>query len=98
MSIIQPHPVDDGRRARIVAVDNDIVYYVNHLNKKEQDGFNDSESIVLNDGINKVHTIKKKIDRQLVFNSGEVIIADWKPSEVIRSKDQIESINFVLSF
>ncbi len=96
--IIQPHPVDDGRRARIVAVDNDIVYYVNHLNKKEQDGFNDSESIVLNDGINKVHTIKKKIDRQLVFNSGEVVIADWKPSEVIRSKDQIESINFVLSF
>lgn len=96
--IIQPHPVDDGRRARVVAVDHDIVYYVNYIYKKEQDSFNDSESVVLNDGINKVHTIKKKIDRQIVFNSGEIVLADWKLSEVQRSKDQIESINFVMSF
>ena len=96
--IIQPHPNNDGRKARIVAVDYDKVYYVNHINGREQDVFNDSESVVLNDGINKIHTIKKKIDRQVIFNSGEIIGADWKLNTVVRSKDQIESINFVLSF
>lgn len=96
--VIQPHPVDDGRRGRVVAVDHDTVYYVNHIDKKERDVFVDSESIVLDDGINKIHTIKKKIDRQVIFNSGEIILSDFKTSEIVRSKDQIESINFVLSF
>ena len=96
--IIKPYPVDDGRRARVIATDNEKVFYVNHINKKEADKFKDSESVVLEDGINKIHTIKKSIDRQLIFNSGEIILADWKPSEVLRSKDQIESINFVMKF
>ena len=96
--IIKPYPVDDGRRARVVATDYDKVYYVNHIKEKEKDVFTDSEQVVLEDGINKIHTIKKTIDRQIVFNSGEIILSDWKPVSVGRSKDQIESMNFVFSF
>ena len=96
--IIKPHPVDDGRRARVVAVDLNRVYYINYINDKEQDKFSDSEQIVLLDGVNKIHTISKTFDRDVIFNSGELIVADWKASPLIRSQDQIESINFVLSF
>lgn len=96
--IIKPHPVDDGRRARVVAVNNNQVYYINYIKEKEQDSFTDSEQVVLEDGINKIHTISKTFDRDIVFNSGEVIVSDWKVTPVIRSEDQIESINFVLSF
>jgi len=96
--VIKPHPVDDGRRARIVAVDKNKVYYVNFIKEKEQDSFNDSEQIVLIDGVNKIHTISKTFNRDVVFNSGEIIISDWKTQPVIRSQDQIESMNFVLSF
>ena len=96
--VIKPYPVDDGRRARVVAVDGNTVYYVNFINQKEQDSFNDSEQIVLFDGVNKIHTIRKTFNRDIVFNSGEIIISDWKAQPVIRSQDQIESMNFVLSF
>lgn len=96
--VIKPYPVDDGRRARVVATSYDKVYYINHINEKEKDVFIDSEQVVLEDGINKIHTIKKTVDRQVVFNSGEIILSDWKPTLVSRSKDQIESMNFVLSF
>lgn len=96
--VIKPYPVDDGRRARVVAVDANKVYYVNFINEKEQDSFNDSEQIVLIDGVNKIHTISKTFNRDVVFNSGEIIISDWKTQPVIRSQDQIESMNFVLSF
>ncbi len=96
--IIKPHPVDDGRRARVVAVDNNRVYYINHINDREQDKFTDSEQVVLLDGINKIHTINKTFDRDVIFNSGELIVADWKATPLIRSKDQIESMNFILSF
>jgi len=96
--IIKPHPVDDGRRARVVAVDLNRVYYINFINDREQDKFTDSEQVVLIDGVNKIHTINKTFDRDIIFNSGELIVADWKAKPLIRSQDQIESINFVLSF
>ena len=96
--IIKPHPVDDGRRARVVAVDLNRVYYINFVNDKEHEKFTDSEQVVLIDGVNKIHTINKTFDRDIIFNSGELIVADWKARPLIRSQDQIESINFVLSF
>ena len=96
--IIKPYPVDDNRRGRVIAIDDSRVYYINFINDKEDNKFNDSEQISLEDGINKIHTINKTFDRDVVFNSGELIVADWKATPLIRSKDQIESINFVLSF
>ena len=96
--IIRPYPVDDGRRARVVAVDLDRIYYINFVNDKEQDKFSDSEQVSLDDGINKIHRIQKTFNRDLIFNSGELIVSDWKLKPLIRSEDQIESINFVLSF
>ena len=96
--IIKPYPVDDGRKGRVVAVNNNRVYYINFINDKEDNKFNDSEQISLIDGVNKIHTINKTFDRDVIFNSGELIIADWKSTPLLRSKDQIESINFVLSF
>ncbi len=96
--IIKPYPVDDGRRARVVAVDLNRVYYINFVNDKENEKFTDSEQVVLIDGVNKIHTINKTFDRDIIFNSGELIVADWKARPLIRSQDQIESINFVLSF
>ena len=96
--IIKPHPVDDGRRARVVAIDLNRVYYINFVNDKEHEKFTDSEQVVLIDGVNKIHTINKTFDRDIIFNSGELIVADWKARPLIRSQDQIESINFVLSF
>lgn len=96
--IIKPYPVDDGRRARVVAVDLNRVYYINFVNDKENEKFTDSEQVVLIDGVNKIHTINKTFDRDIIFNSGELIVADWKAQPLIRSQDQIESINFVLSF
>lgn len=96
--IIKPYPVDDGRRARVVAVNDNRVYYINYIYDKEQDSFSDSEQVSLEDGINKIHTIEKTFDRDIIFNSGELIISDWKIKPLIRSQDQIESINFVLSF
>lgn len=96
--IIKPYPVDDGRRARVVAVDLNRVYYINFVNDKEHEKFTDSEQVVLIDGVNKIHTINKTFDRDIIFNSGELIVADWKARPLIRSRDQIESINFVLSF
>ena len=96
--IIKPYPVDDGRRARVVAINNDRVYYINYVYDKEQDSFNDSEQVSLEDGINKIHTINKTFNRDIIFNSGELIVSDWKIKPLIRSQDQIESINFVLSF
>ena len=96
--IIKPYPVDDGRRARVVAVDLNRVYYINFVYNKEQDKFTDSEQVSLDDGINKIHRIQKTFDRDLIFNSGELIVSDWKLKPLIRSEDQIESINFVLSF
>lgn len=96
--IIKPYPVDDGRRARVVAVDLNRVYYINFVNDREQDKFTDSEQVSLEDGINKIHRIQKTFNRDLIFNSGELIVSDWKLKPLIRSEDQIESINFVLSF
>lgn len=96
--IIKPYPVDDGRRARVVAVDLNRVYYINFVDDKENEKFTDSEQVVLIDGVNKIHTINKTFDRDIIFNSGELIVADWKAQPLIRSQDQIESINFVLSF
>lgn len=96
--IIKSYPIDDGRRARVVAVSGNRVYYANFLNEKEQDSFNDSEQVVLEDGVNKIHTIRKTQDRDIIFNSGEIIMSDWKATPIIRSEDQIESLNFILSF
>jgi len=96
--VIKPYPVDDGRRARVVSVDQDRVFYVNYIYDKEQDSFLDSEQVVLEDGINKIHTINKTFNRDIIFNSGDIILSDWKAVPLIRSKDQIESMNFVLSF
>jgi len=96
--IIIPYPTDDGRRGRVVSVDLDRVYYINYINDKENDKFTDSEQVSLNDGINKIHTINKTFDREVVFNSGNIIVSDWKTTPLIRSQDQIESMNFILSF
>lgn len=96
--IIAPYPVDDGRRGRVVAVDLDRVYYINYVNDKEDNKFTDSEQVSLDDGVNKIHTINKTFDREIVFNSGEILVSDWKSKPLIRSQDQIESMNFILSF
>lgn len=96
--IIAPYPNDDGRRARIVAIDYDKIYYINHVNEKENERFKDSEQISLDDGVNKIHTIKKTNDRDIIFNSGDLIISDWKSAPLTRAFDQIESMNFILSF
>ena len=96
--IIAPYPSDNGRRGRIVAVDRDRIYYINHINDKEDNKFLDSEQISLDDGVNKIHTIKKITDREVIFNSGNFIVSDWKVSPLVRAKDQIESMNFILSF
>ena len=96
--LIMPYPSDDGRRGRVVAVDNKTVYYINHINDKEDNKFNDSEQISLDDGVNKIHTINKTVDREIIFNSGDFIISDWKATPLVRAKDQIESMNFILSF
>lgn len=41
---------------------------------------------------------KTVTDREVVFDSGEYLIVDWKTSTIVRSTDQVETINFVLSF
>jgi len=99
--------VDDNKIGRVINVNGDRVYYINYKENEEGTSFIDSETIT---NVNyseeepdvpikgqKVHRIKKIYDREVVFNSGDIVMVDWKPRTIIRSPDQIESLNFIFN-
>ena len=95
--IIQPNPSDDGRRGLVTSVYQDKVYYLSYRQGFESDTFRDSENIQDTTSA-KVSTIKRSIDREVYFDSGEMLIFDKKGEVLTRSVDQIEVLSFVLKF
>jgi len=43
-------------------------------------------------------TISSVANREILFNSGDIIISDIRSQQITRAIDQIESFNFVLTF
>ena len=95
--ILRPYYNDDGRRIQIISTKGERVYYIVTRQGREYDSFADSEVVSLVNG-NKARAIKKTHPRNINFNSSDLLIADYKESEVLRSDGQIESFNFILSF
>ena len=83
--------------AIVIAVKDQYVYYTIPSKGGAYNSFKDSEIIELEIG-GKENTIKKHYDRNIVFNSGNILVADYRDSTVDRSLDQIETFNFVLEF
>ena len=95
--IIRPYYNDDGRRGYVISNTDGRVYYVSPVQGKEYDSFGDSEVISLESG-NKINYIKKAYNREIVFNSSELLVADYRQEEIVRNEGQIETFNFILSF
>lgn len=93
----RPYYNDDGRRGLVISVKDGKVYYISTGYGNHYDAFADSEVLSLVSG-NKVNTVKKAHNRNITFNSSDLLIVDYKETEVTRDEGQIESFNFVLSF
>lgn len=59
--------------------------------------------VVRQEGKDKLYNIQDNpidgtvsIPRQVVFGSGQMIAVDWKPTEVLRSDEQIETLTFII--
>lgn len=95
--IIQPFPSDDGRRGIVTSVKGSTVYYMNYKIGKESDTFEAGEQV--SDATTaKISTISGVTGREAIFDTGDLIMVDKKPTLLVRSLDQIESLIFVLSF
>ena len=90
--------------ARVVAIDvsKKEYFYVNLGKVKDKDSFiiNDQIKLVTNSGTvaGNALTISKINNRQILFNSGDILLTDIKDTKIRRAKDQIESFNFILTF
>ena len=84
-------------KAIVIAVDGQIVYYTIPSKGGAYYSFADSEIIELEIG-GKENTIKKHYNREVTFNSGNILVADYRDNTVDRSLDQIETYNFVMEF
>lgn len=90
--------------ARIVAIDvsKKEYFYVNLGKVKDKDSFavDDLIKIVTSSGTVSGNplTISKINNRQILYNSGDVLLTDIRSNKIRRAKDQIESFNFILTF
>jgi hypothetical protein len=75
----------------VVSVDGDRVYYVNDVD--ENDTFALSNTVT---APGKTSFVTAVYDRDVIFNSGNILISDWKVEAFSRSSDQIESLNFII--
>lgn len=96
-NIIKPYINDDGRRGLVVSVKDNIVYYITTAYGTELDTFKDNELLSLVSG-EKQNRVKQAYNRNIVFNSSDLLVADYKAQEVTRNEGQIESFNFILTF
>lgn len=85
------------KRATVVGVDGTTVYYLNYKKDEEANLFTVGETVGTEDGT-KNTTITSVSDRAVRFNSGDVLMVDWKATDLTRSQDQIETFSFVLNF
>jgi len=94
----------NSKVGRIVAVDisKKEYFYVNLGKVKDKDSFlvNDEIKIVTSSGnvSGNPLTISKINNREILFNSGDILLSDIKSTKIRRAKDQIESFNFILTF
>ena len=90
--------------ARVVAIDvsKKEYFYVNLGKVKDKDSFiiDDQIKLVTSSGTvtGNALTISKINNRQILFNSGDILLTDIKDTKIRRAKDQIESFNFILTF
>ena len=90
--------------ARIVAVDvtKKEYFYVNLGKAKDKNSFvvDDQVKVVTSSGtvFGNALTISKINNRQILYNSGDILLTDIKANKIRRAKDQIESFNFILTF
>jgi hypothetical protein len=78
---------------RVVAINGTKIYYIHHLK--------DGEGTVLPStvhGDSGSGSVVKTYEREVVFNSHQNLLSDFKPIEIIRSPEQTESFSFVVSF
>jgi len=89
---------------RIVAVDvnKKEYFYVNLGKVKDNKSFavDDLVKVVTTDGTVSGNplSISSINNRQILYNSGDILINDIKANNIRRAKDQIESFNFILTF
>lgn len=80
-----------SKTAVVVNVDGNRVYYVNNVD--ENDTFAVSDTVTSG---SKTSFVTVVYDREVIFNSGNILISDWKVEAFSRSSDQIESLNFII--
>ena len=83
--------------AIVVAVSSRRVYYVIDKENQEAPFINDSDTVYSLDESKSV-VVRRSYNRQVIFDSHETIVADFKLANTTRSQDQIESLNFILKF
>ena len=81
----------------VIAIDGNKVYYTIPQSGRAYESFKDSEILEVEPGV-KQKSIHKHYGREIVFDSGGILIANYKDATVTRSQDQIEAFNFVLEF
>lgn len=84
-------------RGLVVAVKGNRVFYTIPQKGRAYESFADSEVLQLESGA-KENTIKKHYPRETVFDSGNILVANYKDSTITRTQNQIEAFNFILNF
>ena len=93
-----------GKVGRIVAVDTTKkqYYYVSLGKNKEKDSFSPADNLQIVNASGALTgnplTVASISNREILFNSGDIIVADIRDTTTTRAVDQIESFNFVLTF
>lgn len=87
--------LNDEPIARVVAVNGNKIYYVNHKDKGEANTL--AIGNIKDSNLNVV-AVSATYNREVVFNSYDTLIVDYKPNSIIRVPEQTESFSFVVSF
>ena len=89
---------DSNMIFEVIGVYQDRVYYLNKIQGNERFQF------AVGDGVSVVGTslkdniIKRVYDREIFFNSGNILASRYFSDSIYRTKDQIESFNFIINF
>lgn len=83
--------------ARVVTVNGSKVYYVNHLEEGELNIIA-AGNFVKADPAATTLPVSYVYEREVVFNTHNHILIDFKVAEIIRSQEQTESFSFIISF
>lgn len=83
---------------QVIGVYKDRVYYISSIQGNERFKFAVGDTVSVVGTTLKDNTIKRVYDREMFFNSGNILASRYFADPIYRTKDQIESFNFIINF